>query len=125
MDSPLRRTYHVKVTASGRFLLLAFPQLGAHRMTQALTYTEVGPVARDYLALVLDVPEDSFDLRIEVAEEVLTGDYRQLAEIRKRWESYNNATACEDPAIVAQHAATDVATLLTALRLPLHGPTYI
>ena len=56
-----RRTFDARVERDGRFWLIEVDGVG---MTQALSVEEIEPMARDLVALFLDIPADSFDLTI-------------------------------------------------------------
>ncbi len=56
-----RRTFDARVERDGRFWLIEVDGVG---MTQALSVEEIEPIARDLVALFLDIPADSFDLTI-------------------------------------------------------------
>lgn len=59
-----RTTYEVKAIRSGDWWAIDVPGLlGAH--TQARRLDQVEHMARELIGLLLDVPEDSFDMRIQ------------------------------------------------------------
>lgn len=60
------RTYRAEVTRDGEFWSVRVPEIG--RTTQARTPGEIEPMARDLIAVMEDIPADSFGLEI-VSEE--------------------------------------------------------
>jgi predicted RNase H-like HicB family nuclease len=58
-----RPRYRVEVEADGDAWLVRVPEL-PNVFTQALTLDDVEPMARSVTALMLEVPDDSFDLEI-------------------------------------------------------------
>ncbi|MGD0019572.1 MAG: hypothetical protein ABSD62_10000 [Candidatus Limnocylindrales bacterium] len=60
----MKPTYRVTAVRSGRWWAIEAPQLrGVH--SQARRLDQVDSMAREAIALMLDVPEDSFDVTIE------------------------------------------------------------
>jgi hypothetical protein len=57
-------TYHVKVERDEKHWMLHVPEIG--RVTQARNLREVEPMARDLIAVMDDIPPDSFDLEIDI-----------------------------------------------------------
>ena len=58
------KTYEVTAERDGTFWFIRIPELeGA---TQALTEEEIPVMARDYIALTLDIPEESFRIALTV-----------------------------------------------------------
>jgi DNA-directed RNA polymerase specialized sigma24 family protein len=59
-----RTTYEVRATRSGDWWAIDVPGLlGAH--TQARRLDHVEHMAREVISLLLDIPEDSFDVRVQ------------------------------------------------------------
>jgi hypothetical protein len=58
------KTYHANVSRDGRFWLVHIPEIDQY--TQARNLTEVEPMARDLIALWLEIPADSFDIAVHV-----------------------------------------------------------
>lgn len=56
------RTYDVVAEQDGAFWLLRIPELDG--VTQARNREEIETMAREYIAITLDVPADSFSLAI-------------------------------------------------------------
>jgi hypothetical protein len=54
--------YTARVQRDGKFWLIRVPEI--NRSTQARTIDEIGPMARDLIALMEDVPADSFELEV-------------------------------------------------------------
>ncbi len=58
------KTYRVEVEHGQRWWIVTIPEVpSAHTQVQHLR--EVEPMAREVIALMLDIPEDSFGLDIE------------------------------------------------------------
>lgn len=57
-----RKTYRAEVTADGEFWSVRVPEIA--RTTQARTPAEIEPMARDLIAIMEDIPADSFALEI-------------------------------------------------------------
>jgi hypothetical protein len=64
------KTYHAEVDRDGKFWRVRVPEVA--RTTQARTLREVEAMARDLIAIMDEVPGDSFDLdvRITLPEDV-------------------------------------------------------
>ena len=60
--SVIVKTYEVTEQRDGKFWFIRIPELDG--VTQARTEAEVSVMARDYIAVTLDVPADSFDLEV-------------------------------------------------------------
>ena len=56
------RTYHAEVDRDGKVWRIRVPAVA--RTTQARTLAEVEPMARDLIAIMDDIPADSFDLKV-------------------------------------------------------------
>jgi hypothetical protein len=57
-------TYRAEVARQGKWWMVRVPEIDG--LTQARRFSEVEEMARSLLAISLDVPEDSFDLRVEL-----------------------------------------------------------
>ncbi len=57
-------TYHVRVERDEKHWMLHVPEIG--RVTEARNLREVEPMARDLIAVMEEIPPDSFDLEIDV-----------------------------------------------------------
>ena len=64
------RTYHAEVDRDGKLWRVHVPEVA--RTTQARNLREVEPMARDLIAIMDDIPADSFDLdvRLTLPEEI-------------------------------------------------------
>lgn len=56
------RTYHAEVDRDGKVWRIRVPEVA--RTTQARTLREVEPMARDLIAIMDNIPADSFDLDV-------------------------------------------------------------
>jgi hypothetical protein len=54
------KTYEVSAERDGRFWFIRIPELDG--VTQARNRGEIPEMAREYIAITLDVPVDSFDI---------------------------------------------------------------
>jgi predicted RNase H-like HicB family nuclease len=69
---PPKRTYTAIASRDEKYWLVRVLGLGAYPQdglpTQARTLAEVEPMARDLIAVYLDIPEDSFDVETRVED---------------------------------------------------------
>ena len=86
------KAYRVDVDRDGRFWRVRIPE--AERSTQARHLREVELMARDLIAVMKDVPPDSFELDVHIK---LPGDIRQelarSAELREQASSAQTEAA--------------------------------
>jgi hypothetical protein len=76
-----RPRYTAHVTREGRWWMVAVPEIDG--LTQAVRLSEVATMARELVALVLDVEPDAFDLTVSI-DRVGSTDLRdRLAEIAR------------------------------------------
>jgi hypothetical protein len=81
-----RPRYTANVTREGRWWMVAVPQIDA--LTQARRLGEAGTMARELIALVLEVEPDSFDVTVEIVSVAGVDVGDRLAEIeRERTEA--------------------------------------
>ncbi len=74
------KTYRVEVEHGERWWIVSIPEVpGAH--TQARHLREVEAMAREVVALMLEIPEDSFDLHVEIK---IPADVRAELEISEK-----------------------------------------
>jgi predicted RNase H-like HicB family nuclease len=64
MVAMMRRTYRVTAERDGRWWLVRVPEVPT-AFTQVRRLDQAEAMARDVLSLLLDLPEDSFDVRVE------------------------------------------------------------
>lgn len=84
-----RKTYQVKATRSGDWWAIDVPGLlGAHTQTRRLDQVE--HMAREVISLLLDVPEDSFD--VEVQPQLVDEWTRLLRETREARSAADEAS---------------------------------
>lgn len=74
------RTYHVVATRDGRYWLVHIPELDQY--TQARSLTDVEPMARELISLLLEIPADSFQIAVT---HQLPQPVRQHLELAKRY----------------------------------------
>lgn len=65
------KTYHAELDRDGRFWHIRVPEV--ERSTQARSLNEAEAMARDLIALMEDIPPDSFDVEVKI---VLPDDVR-------------------------------------------------
>jgi predicted RNase H-like HicB family nuclease len=88
-------TYRVTAVRSGRWWAIEVPELrGVH--SQARRLDQVEAMAREVIALMLDVPEDSFDVTIQT-------DVASLGDLQ---ESIEEALQAREAAELAQGRAS-------------------
>ncbi len=58
------KTYHANASRDGRFWLVHIPEIDQY--TQGRSLAEIEPMARDLIALWLDIRDDSFDVEMHV-----------------------------------------------------------
>ncbi len=68
----MRDVYTARVSPDGDALLIEVPEID--RVTQALHRGEVDVMARDLIAIMVEVEPDSFDLRIEWEDDIGVGE---------------------------------------------------
>lgn len=84
-------TYHAKVERDGRFWLVTVSDVG---VTQARHLREVESMARDLVAVMLEVDADSFDLEVELVLPVSVDEHiREAARLRTLATESNAAAA--------------------------------
>jgi predicted RNase H-like HicB family nuclease len=97
----MRLMYRVLAVRSGRWWAIEVPELpGVH--SQARRLDQVDSMAREAIALILDVSEDSFDLVVEPDMESL-GGVRQAVETALR--ERERASAAQEAASSAMRNA--------------------
>lgn len=79
MVAKLRGKYTARATRSGRWWAIEVPELRGV-FSQAKRLDQVGDMARDAIALFLDVPRDSFDITVDP---VLSPDVRRIVAAAK------------------------------------------
>ena len=85
-------TYTARVAREGKWWMIRVPDIDG--LTQARRLGEVEQMARSLIAVTLDAPGDSFDVRIELEAieelrvterlDALTDERRELDELRER-----------------------------------------
>jgi predicted RNase H-like HicB family nuclease len=101
----MKPTYDVSAVRSGRWWAIEVPLLpGVH--SQARRLDKVEPMAREAIALMLDVPQDSFDITV-TADLASTGDLQ--AAITEALQAREAAEAAQDRASSAmRHAVSEI-----------------
>lgn len=64
----MKKTYSVKAGRSGKWWWIEIPEVDMG-FTQAKTFREVPTMAREVISLLLKVPEDSFDVAVQIQGE--------------------------------------------------------
>jgi hypothetical protein len=86
----IRKTYRVDVSRDGKFWLIQVPGVKSG-FSQAASLREVEPTVRDLLSLLLEVPEDSFDVDVHVEIPVAVRDL--LVQAKALFEQADEARA--------------------------------
>jgi hypothetical protein len=93
------KTYHAEVDRDGKFWRVRVPEVG--RTTQARNLREVEPMARDLIAIMDDIPEDSFKLNVRITlPEEIQAELERSAALRAE-----AARAQSEAAQLSRHAA--------------------
>jgi predicted RNase H-like HicB family nuclease len=100
----MRPTYKVAAVRSGRWWAIEVPELRGV-FSQARRLDQVESMAREVIALMLNVPEDSFDIVVEHDLDSL-GDIREAIEAALR--ERERANAAQDAASTAVRHAVSV-----------------
>jgi predicted RNase H-like HicB family nuclease len=101
----MKHRYLVRAVRSGRWWAIDVPELPGV-LSQARRLDQVESMAREVIALMLNVPEDSFDVSVEPDLDSLGGVREPiLAALRER----ERASAAQDAASSAmRHAVSEV-----------------
>jgi len=93
--------YHAEVDRDGSVWRIRVPEV--RRTTQARTLREVEPMARDLIAIMEDIPADSFDVnvRIKLPEEI-QAELERSAALREE-AARNQAEAAQLSRLAARH----------------------
>ncbi|WP_426325721.1 hypothetical protein [Microbacterium sp. E-13] len=59
------KTYDVSVSRGGDWWMVSIPELNG--VTQTKTRSDAAATARDFIAVTLDIPADSFEVRVTSA----------------------------------------------------------
>jgi len=104
--------YTVRVTRDGKWWMVAIPELDG--LTQARRLAEAESMARDYIAVTLDIPGDSFTLDIEI--DGIGSVIDVSAKVRRIHEERAQAAELERK---ASAEAEELAKALVAESVPL------
>jgi len=99
----LMNTYTARVERDGRLWLIHVPEID--RYTQARNLREVETMARDLVAVMLDVEPDSFDLVVEVVLPENVREHVAAAERLRAESTRANAAAAEEARAAARGLA--------------------
>src|SRR5437867_11329050 len=112
-----RKTYTARCQRSGDWWAISVPELrGVH--TQARRLEKAEAMARDAIALFLDVPSDSFDVRIEpVLPRDLQGKVGRARKVRGDAEALQHEAAIASAEIAADLVQTAHLTVRDAGRV--------
>jgi DNA-directed RNA polymerase specialized sigma24 family protein len=102
-------TYSAVASRDGRFWLVHIPELDKY--TQARNLVEVEPMARDLIALLLDVPEDSFQLGIKVELPDSVRHHMELAAKLRDEAAHAQAEAASEYRAAANELKADGLTV--------------
>lgn len=96
-------SYTAEVERDGRFWLVWVPEI--ERVTQARNLREVEPMARDLVAMMLEVAPDSFELAIRIKLPGDATEHLQAAERLREESARANSAAAEEARAAAQALA--------------------
>ncbi|WP_237155319.1 HicB family toxin-antitoxin system [Mycobacteroides abscessus] len=87
-------TYHAVASRDTKYWLVHVPEIDKY--TQARALAEVEPMARDLIALWLEIPEDSFDVVTQIKLPPLVQSLLdKAAEHRETAQEFNSLAASE------------------------------
>jgi hypothetical protein len=102
----MKPAYKVRAVRSGRWWAIDVPELPGV-FSQARRLDQVEPMAREAIALMLDVPGDSFDLTVDPDRASLGGRLRTVVE--EALAARDEATTAQDHASAAmRHAVREI-----------------
>ncbi len=94
-------TYHAEVDRDGKVWRIRVPEV--RRTTQARTLREVEPMARDLIAIMEDIPSDSFSLDVHITlPEEIQAELERSAALREE-AARNQAQAAQLSRQAARH----------------------
>jgi hypothetical protein len=96
-------TYTANVTLDGRFWLIRVPEID--RVTQARTVDEIELMARDLVAIMENIPEDSFDLTVNVSLPASVASHLQSAASLRDESAETARRASEETRAAARELA--------------------
>jgi DNA-directed RNA polymerase specialized sigma24 family protein len=105
-----RSTYLVRAERSGNWWAIEAPEVDG-AFSQAKRIDQIEDMAREVVALMLNVPEDSFDLKLDVA---IPAEWDALAKLNRKAQ-----IVAEVAQRVASSHARDTVQQLQAAGLPL------
>ena len=94
------KTYDVNVERDGKFWLITIPELDG--ATQGRTLQEVPEMAKDYISLVTEEPEDSFELNVTVTLPPAARQHWEKALILRRRELESRAESAAESRAAAR-----------------------
>ncbi|MGI8879569.1 MAG: HicB family toxin-antitoxin system [Jatrophihabitans sp.] len=98
-------TYRIDVTRDGRFWLIHVPAI--NRWTQARNLRELDAMARDLIAIMEDVPADSFSTDVHlVLPESVQRRIDHTSELRRQEAAARSEAALEARAVAKELADT-------------------
>lgn len=96
-------SYTAEVERDGRFWLVWVPEV--ERVTQARNLREVEPIARDLVAMMLEIAPDSFDLEIHIKLPADVAEHLSAAQRLREESARANSAAAEEARAAAQALA--------------------
>jgi hypothetical protein len=95
------KTYHAEVDRDGRVWRIRV--LEVQRTTQARTLREVEPMARDLIAIMDDIPADSFNVNVRITLPAeIAAELERSAALREE-AARNQAQAAQLSRLAARH----------------------
>jgi hypothetical protein len=99
-------TYHAEVKHGDKYWLIYVPEVD--RSTQARHVREIETMARDLVAVMEDVPTDSFELRIDMELPNGAREHVDVARMYRRKADEFNRLAAEESRTAARALAKDL-----------------
>jgi DNA-directed RNA polymerase specialized sigma subunit len=98
--------YTAEVERDGKFWMIRVPEIG--RATQARHVREIETMARDLIAIIVDVPADSFELTVHINLPKAVEDHLKAAEAYREQAAEANRRASEEARVAAKILAAEM-----------------
>jgi hypothetical protein len=99
-------TYHANARQAGKYWHIHVPEVD--RVTQARNVREIESMARDLIAIMEDVPADSFDLAVNITLPATVENHMAAAERLRKEAALANARAAVEARAAAVELAKDL-----------------
>jgi DNA-directed RNA polymerase specialized sigma subunit len=98
--------YTAEVERDGKFWMVRVPEIS--RATQARHVREIEAMARDLIAIIVDVPADSFELAVHINLPKSVEDHLKAAEAYREQAAEANRRASEEARVAAKILAAEM-----------------